>query len=495
MTELEKLIQIHQKASSNLVEFYRICLSDPEEYKAPAPFHYQISDILLNDNRHFAIEMFRESAKSTYVLKSFPIYRLTYPKKEERYIIIIKQNQELASAKILEIINEYEHNEVLNKNLIQIHKKSARAIEVTVRGFNRENIQIRIEAYGKGSSIRGLAWGNIRPQVVILDDVQDLEDSQSETTLEKDWNWFLSDVKFLAKTGRIFMIGNNLGANCIIERTITSGEMGFETLKISAINEKGESTWPEQFSTEFLKSEKEEFIRLGKLDIWYRERMCQAIAPETQIFKEEYFQFFNEEDLPEEFDIDIVIDPAISKRKEACNTAMVAVAKSSYSPNWYVNDYKVGKFNPYEMLQNLYSMLDQFAISYPNSQVRVWIEGVAYQEALKYVFEEEMRRNRKYFFVDTFIDKQDKDQRIKGLVPMFRTGVLYFRSWMTELKEEALTYPAGKTKDIIDALALQMHIKYPTMEKREEKKLTRFQQAMQQISEIQNDTGIDKAFL
>lgn len=495
-SEIEKLVKIHKIANKNLVDFYRVCLSDEDGYKAPAQFHYEISDILLNENRNFAVEMFRESAKSTYVLKAFPIYRITYPVKEERYIVIIKQNQTLASAKLLEIINEYENNDVLSKNLVKVHKRAAEAYELTVRGFGGQNVRIRIEAYGKGSSVRGLTWGNLRPQVVIADDLQDSEDSTSETTLEKDWNWFLSDIKFLAKYGRIFLIGNNLGANCIIERIINSGELGFETLRIAAFDEKGDPTWPEQFSKEFLISEKEEFIRLKKLDIWYRERMCKAIAPETQLFKQEYFRYFEERDLPNEFNIDIVIDPAISKRKEACNTAIVGVAKNEYTPDWYVLDYVADKLNPYEIISETFNMAENFKSFYPNAFIRIWIEGVAYQESLRYVFEEEMRRKKTFYYVDTFIDKTDKDQRIQGLIPLLRLGTLWIRPRMTSLVEEALSFPRGATKDIIDALALHLHIKYPTLEKTvQQKPKSRLQIALQKIQEGEDGVSNDPSAL
>jgi hypothetical protein len=50
----------------------------------------------------------------------------------------------------------------------------------------------------------------------------------SETVLEKDYNWFLSDIAFLGKKCRIFMIGNNLGEACLIERVINNKEyLGF----------------------------------------------------------------------------------------------------------------------------------------------------------------------------------------------------------------------------------------------------------------------------
>lgn len=470
VTKQEKLFQIHKKIKDNLVEMYRICLVGEENHVNSAPFHHQLSDILLKDTKHFAIEMFRESAKSTYVLKTFPIYAMAHPAENRRYIVIIKQNITLAQAKLKEIVDEYISNEVLNINMIKIVKNSADAFEVIVRAKGKKNLRLRLEAYGKGSSIRGITWRNIRPQIMILDDIQDLEDAQSEIVMEKDWDWFLGDVLFLAKTGRVFLIGNNLGKKCVIERVMDEPTLEFEKLKIPAINEAGESTWPEQFPLSFLEKEKGQYTALNKLDIWFRERMCQAISPETQKFKKEYFKFFADADLPETFDIDITIDPAISKQKKACNTSIVAVAKNSYSPNWYVLDYKAGKYDPYEIIKHTFEMYEELTRLYPNSFVRIWIEGVAYQEALKYVFEEEMRRRKLFIFVDTFIDKTDKERRILGLVPMFKIGVIFLRSWMSALMEEALLFPMGATVDIIDGLAFHQHVKINTFEQQEEEK-------------------------
>lgn len=470
----EDLITIHEEASQSLMDYFRVILADPDDYVEPPKCHKTVNDILLYNTSHFAIEMFRESAKSSIVLKSFPLYRLSYPKKTERYIVLLKQNQRLAEAKLIEISKEYQSNPVLNHNLIRVNKDSAAAIEFVVMDYDGEEVTVRIEAYGKGSSIRGLSWGQLRPQVLIGDDLQDLEDSKSEVTLEKDWEWFLSDVKFLAKYGRIFLIGNNLGKKCIIERVIDSKDnLDFESLRLAAIDDDGNPTWPERFSKEFLEREKQQFGALGKLEIWYRERMCLAIAPETQKFKREYFKFYQEEELPEKFDIDITIDPAISKRKEACNTAIVAVAKNRNTPNWYVLDYKAEKYDPGQLIDATFKMFDELKKLYPNAFIRVYVEGVAYQEALKYFFEEEMRRRKVFVFLDTFIDKTDKEQRILGLVPLFKVGVIYLRARMTELMEEALLFPVGKTVDIIDGLSFHQHVKintyYLSAEKEKEK--------------------------
>lgn len=490
-----KIITILKKAKVNLVEYYKILLSDRKEYRSSAPFHFILSDVLLKNTKHFAIEMFRESAKSTYVLKVFPLYALTYPSIERRYIVLIKQNQTLAESKLKEIIDEYLASPVLSATLVKIHRKSAKIFELTVLGRGRAEIRIRMEAYGKGASVRGLIWGNLRPQVIIGDDLQDLEDSKSETVLEKDWEWFLSDIIFLSKTGRIFLIGNNLGKKCIVERVIDSAdELGFDKLKIPAIDDDGNATWPEQFPLDFLEKEKDKFSFLGKLSIWYRERLCLAIAPEDQEFKQEYFKYFNEEDLPESFDIDITVDPAISQKKDACDTAICGVAKHENSPNWYILDVLNGKMTPYDIFNNTLKMVQQFKKDYPFAQIRVWIEGVAYQEALKYIFTEEMLKTNEFFFLDTFVDKTDKLQRIRGLIPLFRVGVIYMRQWMTHLQEELLTFPVGKTIDSIDALSFQVHIKNPTTKappKSRESK-TPLQQVLEEYDSVQHNPSIEE---
>jgi len=459
----EKLLAIHTKTYSSLVETFRLFLADSDDYVEPAKFHYLISDILLKDNKNFAIEMFRESAKSSYVLRAYPTYKLVYPDENCRYIVIIKQNQTLASSKLLEIINTYENHAIMNMNLVRVVKKAADAVEVVVRGKFKKDYTVRIEAYGKGASIRGLSWGNLRPQLIIMDDIQDLNDSQSETVVEKDWEWFLSDVAFLAKTGRIFIIGNNLGKKCVIERIIDNKEqMEFEVMKIGALNDEGESNWEARFSTQFLEDEKKKYTGLGKLDIWYRERMCEAISPETQQFRQEYFKHFEEEDVPKGLDIDITIDPAISKKKDACNTAIVAVGKQELSPNWYVLDYIADKLDPLQLIEATFKIYGELRKQYPASNIRVLVETIAYQESLKYYFEEEMRRRREYFVLEEFRDTHEKEQRINGLVPMYKTGVIYHRKWMTKLEEELLLFPRGRTIDIVDALSFHTKIKYNT---------------------------------
>ena len=456
-SQKEKLIEIHQQASKTLVDFYRIILSE-DNYVPPAPFHFDLSDILLNKKGNFALEMFRESAKSAYALKSYPLYRLAYPQRESRYIVIIKANQELASAKLQEIASEYMGNPVLNFNLKEVKKNSAKVFEATV--MSPEPMDIRIEAYGKGTSIRGLSWGNVRPQVIICDDLQDLEDSQSDTVQEKDWTWFLSDVMFLAKTGRIVIIGNNLGEKCIIERIMSDTYLGFEKIRKPAI-ENDQATWPEMFSLEYLEDERLKYTSLGKTDIWYRERMCQAIAEESKLFRREYFKYWKDEDLfvREErdlgrlgFDFYIAVDLAISEKETADDTVLMVVGKKKSEPNWYIFEILGGKMDPLKTMDNLFYLYEKYR------PLKVGIESVAYQKSFSYFAEEEMRKRGVYFMIEDIKSTSKKEERVKGLQPLYKTGVIYHREGMLKLEEQLLAFPYGLHDDYPDCLAMMLKL-------------------------------------
>ena len=241
------LIDSINLAKQDLINFRCIILAVGENEVAPADYHYQWSDVLLNGNKNTAIEGFRESAKSQYVLRAFPLYALTFPSIKRDYIVIIKKNATLASNKLKEIEDEFLANPICMANCVKIREQSGDVFSVDVKDEKGKVVNVRIEAYGKGASIRGLTSQDRRPKIAIIDDPQDLEDAQSESVQETDWNWFLSDVKFLGQYTRIFIIGNNLGEKCIIERIFANAEaLQFDTHRMPTIID-DKSTWPSKY--------------------------------------------------------------------------------------------------------------------------------------------------------------------------------------------------------------------------------------------------------
>ena len=122
-SSLSEINKAYGAAKSNLVNFRRLFLPLDGDVKSPW-YHYEWSDILLNGTTNYAVEGFRQSAKSSIVLRAFPLYCLTFPEKKRQYIVFIMSNQTRASARLKEIADEYITNPLLNLNLKQVKEQS-----------------------------------------------------------------------------------------------------------------------------------------------------------------------------------------------------------------------------------------------------------------------------------------------------------------------------------------------------------------------------------
>lgn len=444
-----------RKSKRSLVNFRHILLSNDADIEvSPAPFHAKWSEILLKGDENFAIQAFRESAKTQYIIRAFPLHALTFPRTETDYIVLIKKNQKLARNKLKEIEREFLSNKAISSNLKKIYEESGDIFAVDVEDADGNLINVRIEAYGKGASVRGLAFLDRRPKIVIIDDPQDVEDAQSETVQETDWNWFLSDVMFLGKNSRIFMIGNNLGERCIIERIFAQPrELKFQTIRIQCIDEKtGDSSWPDSYTKEDMDAEKDAFRRLGKLDIWFREKMCVAISDELRTFRREDFKTYgpqrNAERIAADCNVYIRTDLAISEKKSA-DFSVIVIVGINQDNFWFVLDIIYGHFDPTTFIDLLFKAVVQW------KPMNVGFPKVAYEAALEHFVIKEMPKRNVFFSVVTQKQEIQKELRIMALQPRFKAHTIFTPNdvpWLTELENELLFFPKSLRDDIIDAL-------------------------------------------
>ena len=448
------LIAAYANARANLVNYRRILLTVGQDEVEPALFHYDWSSILLDSDEHFAIEGFRESAKGQYVLRAFPLYALTFPDTKRDYIVIIKNNETEAKKKLIAIEDEYLSNPAINSNLVEIKQKSALIFSVDVKNENGEVVNILIEAYGKGSSIRGLATRDRRPKIVIIDDPQDLDDSKSPTVLENDWDWFLSDVKFLGQYTRIFLIGNNLGEACIIERVIKDKDnWGFKAMVVPALDAKGNSTWPSKYSVDEINAEREAYRKAGKVDIWLREKMCAATSQETRTFDPHDYRYFT----PSTIDKLLVgcnrwgcLDPAASTERTSCYRAIdiIGVNADNY---WFLCDIQFGRWDTNELVEQIFGSVTKWDLKY------FGIEKGQLKDVLEPILMREMAR-RNIFFTIVPIEHAkagSKLERIKALQPRFKAHLIWFpqdASFLAELESEL----SGVTRDAIKSLFIDL---------------------------------------
>lgn len=462
---IQELLEKGRKGARSLVDFRREFLLPDLREVAPAPFHYKWSDVLLFSDKSYAIEGFRESSKTTYIVDVYPQYKIFYPDEFTPYIVLLKQNATLAAKSLKEIERNVTENQWLNKKIIKVVEQSGEAFEiVTINPKDGKQMSLRVEAYGKGSSIRGLKWRNKRPSIVLADDLQDEEDAKSQAALDNDWVWFRSEVGFLGQYTRFFMIANNLGEKCIIEQVAANPKVfGFEFDKVpitSEVNEEGIPTWPERFSQDFVLDEYNKYKESGDIAIWMRNRMCIAVSPETQIFHKEDLGWY----LPQEksniigrCSIYVSYDPKGANRKKSdlCSIPVIGVDEDDY---WYVLDIEYGKWGPLEQVAKLFEVVRRY------KPYRVGIETVGqHGDLLKQTINKAMTEERCIFTPswNTPSNKISKEERvILALAQRVKLGKLILPEkahWLTEFMNELLMFTKDGSKskydDVIDSIA------------------------------------------
>ena len=449
-----ELAQKFARGRRSLVDFKREFFPARDDVEA-APFHYQWSDMLLHGRSHAAFEAFRESAKTTYVMRTFPLYCLVYPSYELDFIALICGDEDTASDKLSSIKADYKTREHLAVNLVEIIEDNEEAFEVLVKPYGAgagEPIPVRIAVFGKGSQIRGLESRGRRPKLVILDDVQDKKAVESDLILRKDLKWFLGDVLFLGESCRVMMIGNNLGEKCLIEYVFANPEdCRFDCHRVPALDAESEtvSAWPAKLPAESLISERERFQNLGQLDVWYRERMCKATSPDDQRFKRDMFRYYEPKSLPKTMNVYTTVDLAISQNKRSDYTAVCTVGVTPEN-HWFVLDIDYGRYKPDEIIEAIFRAAAKW------KPLEVGWEKVAFQAVIGHLIEKEMPERGIFFRSRGLIAERRKELRIEMLGPRFSTGTVWFpkgAGFLTELEGELLKFPTGIHDDLIDALA------------------------------------------
>ena len=156
-------------------------------------------------------------------------------------------------------------------------------------------------------------------------------------------------------------------------------------------------------------------------------------------------------------DIVICCDPAISERSTAARTAIVVMGMSPYQ-KMVLLEYWVGRQGDPAKIIDTYLGMARFW------QPRcIGIEMVAFQKALEpFTMKAMAERNEYYPIINLKPDrKEKKEQRILSMQPFFRAGQILIQRGMTEFIEEYETFPLGRTRDILDAMAYAVRLLTP----------------------------------
>lgn len=228
--------------------------------------------------------------------------------------------------------------------------------------------------------------------------------------------------------------------------------MQWSVVQKKAIQADGSLLFPERLTKEFLDQAKR---TMGSY-VFANQYQNEIIPEGEQTFQKSWIRYYSE--IPSNTLRFAFIDPAISQADGADYTALVVVAVDERK-NWYVEHSRHARLTPSQIIDLGFATHDRFGT------VSIGVESVAYQQALIYMFHEEMQRRAKLIPVTEVKrgSSKTKEMRILGLVPRFEWGSLMLAPHQYELEVELAQFPRGAHDDILDALAsIEDIVYYPT---------------------------------
>lgn len=173
----------------------------PDFFKYPPS---QLHDVLINkflSGKSLVIAFPRGFGKSTYAWVFFPTWNVLTGK--YRFIVFIASSKERAEEQFKTFRAELLTNPYL-ATAVEVVSAKADSIEyIDIVTKNRHFLK----AYGAGQNLRGLRYFDVRPDLVILDDIESFEEIRSENYRKKLKSWFFADVLPLSETAQFLIIG------------------------------------------------------------------------------------------------------------------------------------------------------------------------------------------------------------------------------------------------------------------------------------------------
>lgn len=147
--------------------------------------------------------------------------------------------------------------------------------EITLPSGKRKRCILR--AVGQGQQMRGINIDNQRPDIAVVDDVEDNENTESELQQRKLDRWIFGPfIKALARRKKIIWLGNMLKRTSLLARLSRNkawNPVVFGALVKDAVTGRLRPLWPGKWTIEALQEDYREYKSLGLAETWMCEMM------------------------------------------------------------------------------------------------------------------------------------------------------------------------------------------------------------------------------
>lgn len=424
-------------------------------------FHHTIDSVLDSINyRHVALEVFRGGAKTTK-LRLFTVRRVAFGL--SRTILYIGKSEGHAARSIKWIMRQIERNPFHSQifGLKPAKPWSESGVECCIHNTIL-NQYITILGMGITGSVRGINVDDWRPDLIIVDDPVDEENSATMEGRKK-----ISDLFFGAILESLAPASESPLAKLALAQTPINPEdilalckrrSDFKCLsfpKLTNGDYDGESAWPERWTKNEILLSRAAAYDINNGAVWERENMNRLISAATADFRPDWLQFWDT--LPFRMTICIAIDPVPPPSE-------IAVAKGFHKKDFEAISV-VGrwghKFFVLQIESNRghdpsWTIATFFTLEAKWSPQYLAVESVAYQATLAWLLREEMNKRSTWVTVIEIPGERrsKRDRIVDTIKPIASARNLNLHKSQTNLISQYTNYPSSAHDDELDSIHL-----------------------------------------
>lgn len=433
---------------------------------ASPDFHYQLIDAA-ETYRFVAIAAPRGSAKSTLLAFLKPAHDLIF--KRSRFILIISNTFKKAAMHLDTIKKELLDNAALTSVFPPI--AILRDAEGDSEFRHKDGFETKILCKGVDQlgSIRGVKFRAYRPDLVIIDDLEDdelVKNPDRRKELREEFDEVLNQVG--DNRTRFIIVGTILHDDSQLAKLVRADDYReFHKIILQAHlnpDKPNESSlWPEKWDLEYLKE-----LRREKPNVYAKEMQNDPVAGTNVRFKKEDFRYWKVQDQDyilldsegkpvsrgalRDCRASVACDLAWSEKREA-DYCVLLPGYLTPDSEILVEDYIAKKnMKPDEVAEQLFVMVDRLE-KRTGTAVPVGFEKSMLENVTQFLLKREMKKRNKFLTTRELAWDHDKNTRIEiRLSSRYAQHVIYHKAGMGELEHQLTRFPYGTHDDICDAM-------------------------------------------
>lgn len=428
-----KDIYLPSDESLKFISFIRA--ADIEE-NANAEIHYKLADKYFSKDKQILIESFRGSAKST-IMEWLVIYVAALGKLpgfgEVNFCAFIGDSAENGVKNFFRNIQAKIDRSSFLQSLIDVPRKTDSEMELK----NKDGVELYLKGFGASTNIRGVRYKNMRPSMVIVDDIttNDAKTSEAIQNTIND-NFYKSILPAMHPTRfKIFVIGTPISEKDIIHQLSINPSWAVHKFpiceKFPCSEEEFVGAWTDRFPYEAVKERYEMYKNAGKAQDFYQEYMLEITDLSTLLVEEDDIRWYEPKLLMKNkhlYNFYISTDFATSEKKSA-DYSTVGVWAIGSDGSWFLVDGQCKRQSMMENLEGLFRYVHKW------KPLSVGIESSGQQGGFLSILTDMMMQKNTWFQLakkrgskDFGIrPTKDKTSRfVTGVQPMFKQGKVWF---------------------------------------------------------------------